>query len=383
MGYVNGFIRKLLENNLVVRNLIDMSNIKELPYEQLQSDTIKLVRFPLIVGVMLLHVSFELIIINGQTFVNPLDYPVYDYYKFFFDKVLAVRIPLYFFISGYLFFNRADSFTKSDYFKKLKRRKDTLMIPYVSWIVITIIVFGIQQTFFSQFSSGLNTPLKDWGLDDVYYAFWGGPLLRPLWYIRDLFSIMVLSPILYWLIKKIKLIPVVIFTILWIIYDLLPVPGISLCGLAFFGFGAYFSITKKNFVRIFAPYSWYIYGLFLLLAICLFVLKGTDLEPYFNRFMTPVGSICIILICSHLLYKKVCKPSDTLANASFFIYVYHQLPTTVLLKLVVTYVPMHSSFMLITMHLICTTIIVGGGLLGYLFIRRYSPLLLKLLSGGR
>lgn len=360
-----------------------MAEVKELPYEQLQSDTIKLVRFPLIVGVMMLHVAFEIIVINGEKFINPLDFPAYDYYKFFFDKVLAVRIPLYFFISGYLFFNRADNFTKSDYIKKIKRRKDTLVIPYLSWIAITILIFAIQQAFFSNFSSGINTPIKDWGLYDVYNALWGGPILGPLWYIRDLFSIMVLSPILYWLIKKFKIIPVVVFTILWIIYDIFPIPGLSICGLAFFGFGAYFSITKRNFVQIFAPYSWYIYGSFALMAVGLFMLKGTVVEPYYMRFMTPLGSICVVLICSHLLHKKVCKPSDTLANASFFIYVYHQLPTTVLLKLVVTYIPMKSSFVLIGMHLICTTIIVGVGLLGYLFIRKYSPLLLKLLCGGR
>lgn len=111
---------------------------KELPYEQLQSDTIKLVRFPLIVGVVMFHMAFENIIIAGQKFINIADFPVFDYYKFFFDRVLAVRIPLYFFISGYLFFNRADHFTKSDYVKKIKRRIDTLVIPYISWITITI-----------------------------------------------------------------------------------------------------------------------------------------------------------------------------------------------------------------------------------------------------
>lgn len=119
------------------------------------------------------------------------------------------------------------------------------------------------------------------------------------------------------------------------------------------------------------------------MAVGLFMFKGTTVEPYYMRFMTPLGSICVILICSHLLYKGVCKPNETLANASFFIYVYHQLPLTVMLKLVVKYVPLESSFVLIIMHIICTSIIVGIGVLGYVLIRRYSPLLLKLLCGGR
>lgn len=61
---------------------------------------------------------------------------------------------------------------------------------------------------------------------------------------------------------------------------------------------------------------------------------------------------------------------------------YEQLQSDTI-KLVVRFVPMHSSFSLICMHLVCTTIIVVVGLLSYLFIRKYSPLLLKLLSGGR
>ena len=360
-----------------------MKNVSVDTYEKLQSDTIKLVRFPLIVGVVMLHVAFERAVIGGETFIDAANFPFYDYYKFFVDKVLAFRIPLYFFISGYLFFNRADHFTKSDYIKKLKRRKDTLLIPYLSWIVITIAVLSVQQLFMGDFSSGANKPIVEWGWYDVYAAFWAGPVLGPLWFVRDLLVLMVLSPALYFLIKRFKIAPVIVFAIVWLLYAPSDIPGISYAGLTFFGLGAYFSITKRNFVKTFAPYSWQIYGLFALLAAGMFLLRGTAIEPYYQRALIPVGSICLVLICSHLLYKKVCKASDTLANASFFIYVYHQLPTAVLIKLAVKFVPMQSSWMLVAMHLLCTTVVVGVGLVGYLLIRRYSPLLLKLLSGGR
>lgn len=360
-----------------------MSQEKNIPYEQLQSDTIKLVRFPLIVGVVMLHMSLETVILGGELVFNIADFPAYDYYKFFFDKVLAVRIPLYFFISGYLFFNRADHFTKADYFKKIRRRVDTLAVPYVSWILIGILMYGLQQYFLGDLSSGGRIPISQWGVCDVFRAFWSEPILAHLWFLRDLFSLMILSPIIYVLIKYLKIIPVLVFTVLWIGFETVDIAGISLCGLAFFGFGAYFSITKRNFVRTFAPYSWWIYGLFTLLAIALFIFKGSLIEPYFNRFITPVGSICVVLICSHLLYKKVCRPSDTLANASFFIYVFHLLPDVFLCKLALIFVPVNSSMTLIGIHVVCTIIVVGSGLLCYLFIRKYSPLLLKLLSGGR
>ena len=355
-----------------------MDQVKNLPYEQLQSDTIKLVRLPLIIGVVMVHASLEGIVIGGEQFINILDFPVYDYYKFFIDKVLGVRIPLYFFISGYLFFNRADSFGFADYKKKIRRRTDTLLIPYLSWTIITILILLLQQQVFSEFSSGAQKSILDWNFYDVYNAFWGDPISVSLWFVRDLFSIMLLSPPLYWLIKRFKMLPVILFTLAWIIFE-----KRTLCGFAFFGMGAYFSITKRNFVETFAPYSWKIYTLFSLLAIGLFLLKGTSFEPYYNRMIIPIGSICVVLICSHLLHKKVCKANDTLANASFFIFVYHQIPTAVLLKLIVKFIPIQSSFTLISMHILCTTIIVCIGLGIYLFIRKYSPLLLKLLSGGR
>lgn len=360
-----------------------MTEVKNLPYEQLQSDTIKLVRFPLIVGVVMLHVAFETVLEGGINVISAMDYPAYDYYKFFFDKVLAVRIPLYFFISGYLFFNRADNFTKKDYFKKIKRRIDTLVVPYISWVVLMALILTLARILIPNFMNPEGKMFFEWGFEEFSHAFWSGPEPKPLWYIRDLFCIMLVSPVLYFLINRFKIIPVIIFTLLWIIFDPLDIPGVSLCGYAFFGFGAYFSITKRNFVRTFAPYSWQIYGAFALLACGLFILKGTIVEPYYNRLITPIGSICIVLICSHLLHKKVCRPSDTLANASFFIYVFHQIPTTTLLKFTVKYVPLESSVALISMHILCTIIVVGSGLLCYLFIRRYSPLLLKLLSGGR
>ena len=51
-----------------------MTEVKNLPYEQLQSDTIKLVRFPLIVGVVMLHIAFETVVIGGSQFINIEDF---------------------------------------------------------------------------------------------------------------------------------------------------------------------------------------------------------------------------------------------------------------------------------------------------------------------
>ena len=359
-----------------------MSNIDK--YEQLQSDTIKLVRFPLIIGVIMLHINPEEVVIAGQQLLHIESFPFYDYYKFFFNKVLDVRMPLYFFISGYLFFNRADVFTKTDYIKKLKRRKDTLLVPYLSWLLIYFFVLLIQQTLFSEFSSGNNNPIVNWGIYDIYYAIWKGPLMGPLWYIRDLMCLMVFSPIIYFLVKRFRIVPVIAFILIWIIFkDSINISGLSLVGLAFFSVGAYFSITKVNFVRLFAPHSWIYYSIFFVLVIISISLKDTAYVVYFNRLIAPIGSIVVVLICSHLLKKNVCKPNEILTNSCFFIYVYHNIPTGILLKLSVTYLPLNSSLMLIITHILCTTIIVGMGVLIYYLIKKHSPLMLKLLCGGR
>lgn len=94
--------------------------------KNLQSKVIDVLRFPMIVGVVLWHSFFEGIM--GLD-IPDSGIPIYHTTSFFISRILAsVAVPLFFFISGYLFFFRT-TFSVDVYKKKLKSRIKTLLIP--------------------------------------------------------------------------------------------------------------------------------------------------------------------------------------------------------------------------------------------------------------
>ena len=94
--------------------------------EKLQSDTITWLRFPLIVGVVFIHDNITL----GQNsgVINPFWFDCVI--RLFSDVLPRVCVPLFFIISGFLFFYGVKNLRLS-YVNKVKRRFRTLFIPYV------------------------------------------------------------------------------------------------------------------------------------------------------------------------------------------------------------------------------------------------------------
>ena len=68
-----------------------------------------------------------------------------DFYITFWLKniISAIGVPVFFFISGYLYFNGESDFQKNTYLKKTKRRFNSLLLPYIIWILATIFIFEL------------------------------------------------------------------------------------------------------------------------------------------------------------------------------------------------------------------------------------------------
>ena len=52
-------------------------------------------------------------------------------------SINVVAVPVFFIISGYFFFYQTKVFGKETYFKKLKKRIRTLLIPYFLWNLVS------------------------------------------------------------------------------------------------------------------------------------------------------------------------------------------------------------------------------------------------------
>jgi fucose 4-O-acetylase-like acetyltransferase len=97
------------------------------------SHSITELRFPLAVLVVLGHANILSFPIKGIT--SPFE--IIQYPILFLSKILfEPAVPLFFVISGILFFWSVDQFKQVDYRKKIRKRFYTLLIPYLVWNLI-------------------------------------------------------------------------------------------------------------------------------------------------------------------------------------------------------------------------------------------------------
>lgn len=153
--------------------------------------------------------------------------------------------PLYFFISGYLFFAGAQRFSRSVYAKKLKKRLVTLMLPYCIWVLAWsaagIIIVSCCKISFPVIDEKIGLLQSN-----ALKAFFTTPLPFQFWYIADLFKLAILSPVVYLLVKRLKIFAVILAAAPWI-FDY-SVPYMPNCdGILFFMLGAYLAVNQVRF----------------------------------------------------------------------------------------------------------------------------------------
>ncbi|MDE6697091.1 MAG: acyltransferase family protein, partial [Muribaculaceae bacterium] len=126
-----------------------------LDYTDLQSKVIDFLRFPLIVGVLFIHNSGVKEIVQQNRNLSTATNVVNLIVDLFSNTLAAVAVPIFFFISGFLFFYKSENFTFEIYKTKLVKRVKTLLIPYLFWnllFVITCILasrISILSSFFN------------------------------------------------------------------------------------------------------------------------------------------------------------------------------------------------------------------------------------------
>ena len=178
----------------------------DIRHEELLSKTISFLRFPLIIGVVFIHNNLSAVNIQGNI-IRFDQWPAVQFIMNLCSTVLAaISVPLFFIISGFLLFYKVEDFNKSIYIKKLKSRSKSLLIPYIIWNFIGFLILLIEL---HPIFSSLFPLLRNYRIDITHFLsyFWvaklpismsgpGTPINTPLWFIRDIFVFVTISPIL-------------------------------------------------------------------------------------------------------------------------------------------------------------------------------------------
>jgi len=196
---------------------------------ELTSKVISTLRFPLAVLVIACHSGF-FAPPTGEAISGWESWTLLTYMQLFVCEVLPhVSVPLFMLFSGMLFFRKGAPNIK-EFGAQVKKRVRTLFIPYIIWSTLAFIVTvcdGKISFTFMHWLQGLWDSCLWYNGGKFSIGIPGYPMNMPLWFIRDLMILVLLSYPIGWLLVKTRGWILALMAIWWF-------PGHE----KFFGFGA-------------------------------------------------------------------------------------------------------------------------------------------------
>ena len=382
------------------------NNCNANPGKSFESRCIDDARFFLVIVMVLCH-SFSLSVFTG---LQVDGYPsvsnsIKDWiYSFFGDSIIAV----FFFISGYLFF-LCKEWNRKVYTHKLKNRVHTLLIPYLLWnaIGICLVIFKslpIFSTFLSYSGTGIDLSVKNllscfWMYDGQLSAPPAGtenlsefvsqqpfPINTALWFVRDLMIVVIFTPLLHFLIKRLRLYFLALLGIAYAFFTYRVIDWhINQLTMAFFffSFGAYLSIRGKTISGSFNKF----YAASVVVYLLCSIGSMFATVPAIAALLRVIHSFALIFftfaVVSCFLHKSKFTFNFNAMALSTFIYMSHCLVLPRVMKIIVFAINPDSDMLWLTVYLLAfiSTLLLLA--VCFFICKKYVPSLLKVLIGGR
>ena len=372
----------------------------------MQSQVIDWLRFPLVVAVVFIHSSFGLTeSIQGELELPPPGIEIHYLVQICCSHVIThIAVPTFFLISGFLFFLRIKKWDAGVYFGKIKKRFHTLLIPYILWnllaLAVTLLYIGISSGH-GGFLSGVVGYLREAGWLRVFWDVsswtdsvdWLGrtftisaPIDLPLWFLRDLILLSLLTPFIYWFVKYTRQYGIVALAVAYISGIWPMVPGLPIVSVFFFTAGAYLSLYGKNIVtecrRV--KTASYILAIAMLIPSIWFDGRNTPVGNFIYPFYVLSGVVAVINLAAKWLECGRVKVHPVLSGSSFFIYAAHMIAVLGVCRIIMgRIIPWENPFMLTIRYFMVPLTAVAVCLCVYVLMRRFMPRLLDVFTGNR
>lgn len=348
------------------------------------SQSIYTLRFPLAVMVVFIH-SFG--------FGEVDDYNIYNCLRIYITNIACqVAVPLFFFISGYLFYQRLSIWNWNVWREKMRARFWTLFIPYLIWNLIRLVFNNLLLDEKIAF-----TPNIWWHYTWVGsgYINWKGtvislstPLHIPFWFIRNLIVITLFTPLIYKIfLSRLDRIYILLLFITYISSIFPTIPGLCPRSLFFFSLGAYCSIHQINYLSRIRKYL----PALIIISICtsIFLLIRHD-STSVRSVILPLFVLSSMGVCIDISSKtnkllSWCRLKLFVDN-TFFIFAFHSFVLVALYRFVdcsnllgensiANMIGLTGLYFLYPLIAICISILFSE------FLKRYLPFIHKLLIG--
>ncbi len=317
--------------------------------------------------------------------------------RLFTDALPRVVVMMFFAVSGFLYVV-GHSGRIADDWRKIRARTRSLMGPYLLWSFFGIVLYAALQSLpwtASWFSSGSRV-IAGKPASELVRIWLFDPIPYQLWFLRDLWLMVVVTPILLPLLRRFGLLVVLLLLVPHALDKGVPGPGISrlMTGDAYFWFavGAWFAVRDLP-TRFQAKWAWP--WLLAVLAVAFgrsYVLASGDWpvdapfadtpDLFWFKSVHLVG-VPALWVCYDRWLRWMERPFWLgISSYAFFVFVAHEPLMTMLRKPLVRWLGtgdmMHALQFAITL---CGTlaIVLGAGAL----LRRFAPGAFAFVCGGR
>lgn len=350
-----------------------------------------------------LRLPLALLIVFGHA--NILSFPICSHGEFaiynlsiisypisFFSLILfGSAVPLFFMVSGYLFFAKESSFNLHIYKIKIRKRFFSLLVPYLMWNV-TYVLFNC----FAEWSRGKEIEVLEqirgvWAMKGSSF-----PADPVLWFVRDLIVCIILAPVLYYISRRRWVFSVlfVLLLSLWLtnsFQDRL-LPGISISSMLFFSIGAFMGINNVDIKKYLISSGWWCSLIWISLIIIVLILKQNP--DYSTGIFTDSIEMVVIYRLTNFIGCLVYMYLGTMASIylnwrvgkvdhSFVIFAVHMLILMIIRKIVDLTIPMSISSLLAGLiYAVYVSAGFCGGWIISILIHK-SKIAINLLAGGR
>ena len=341
--------------------------------EKYLSDKLRVISFILICLVVILHGQIiSLTNSEASLFVQ----------QYISGQIARVAVPFFFLISGFLFARNIDNGNLFKWFRnKIKKRISSLLIPYIVWSTVCLGTVMILQLIFPSLLPGER--IIDYNAHQYFEELVENPTIAyQLWFVRDLFIVVLLSPILYFLVKYLREFFIIALFICWCYWY--KIWFVSITSFTFFSIGMYIAIFHKSWLIFrFKNIWWWIFPIIWLtycyVGVCL------QYDKSFHYLACVNFGILAIWISYDLFSESIRSRliGSEIIAFSFFIFILHEPTMTFLKKIYINTIGVSTT----TTSLLCYFIFpISTILLCYGFgkiMRIRIPRFYYLLTGGR
>lgn len=312
--------------------------------------------------------------------------------RFISDGIARCAVPIFFMFASYLQFMKNDRFSVL-----LKKRTKSLVIPFFLWPILNIapyvgIKLALSKVAPSLFGRPGVIPQMEWTLADWFHAFFGysdmtegrtfGGYVIQMWFVRDLFILILLSPLLRLAKKKFPVCTIIAVSFFYF-GDVRPF-FVAEQALFYYTLGLYWAESDFNLFAFADKIKWKaLIPLYLLLWLYRWIFGA---EYSFSYWLMVFVSCIVLLKFSALLVKneKIFSKLKYLAEFSFWLFAVHMpFLLNALQTLWRKVLPMTSTARCMAEYFGVSILVIITGTLAGIILKKICPPLFRVLNGGR